>query len=461
VTTGAASSSYDVRVWAVKTYQRSGGKTFGVRWSVAGRRQHRTFRSAALADSFRAELLTATRQGTPFDVGSGMPVTRQPAQDGPTWYEHACAFVDSSWTRLAPRSRQSIADVLSTVTPILLPDASDRPAASDIRAALYLWAFNTARRNAGPPEAKLAAAVAWVERNVAALSSLADLSVLRRVLDGLSVNISGKPAAATVIARRRSVLHSALRYGVEKGYLTGNPLDRLRWKAPRVAEAIDRRSVVNHDQAKQLLTAVAEQGDRGRRLVAFFGCMYYAAMRPAEVSELRETDLVLPGSPDKWGELHLNLSNPPTALAWTDAGTRAPRQLKHRAVREVRIVPCVPQLVRLLTNHLEEFGTAPDGRLFRAARGGPVPNAVYGQVWRQARRRAFTPAEAASPLAARPYDLRHAAVSTWLNAGTDPTLVAEWAGHSVHVLLKVYAKCVVGRDDVARRRIADMLSNHE
>jgi hypothetical protein len=44
-------------------------------------------------------------------------------------------------------------------------------------------------------------------------------------------------------------------------------------------------------------------------------------------------------------------------------------------------------------------------------------------------------------------------VSTWLNAGVDPTLVAAWAGHSVQVLLQVYAKCIVGRDEIARRRI--------
>jgi hypothetical protein len=34
------------------------------------------------------------------------------------------------------------------------------------------------------------------------------------------------------------------------------------------------------------------------------------------------------------------------------------------------------------------------------------------------------------------------------------TRVAEWAGRSVHVLLKVYAKCIDGQDEAARRRIA-------
>jgi hypothetical protein len=53
-----------------------------------------------------------------------------------------------------------------------------------------------------------------------------------------------------------------------------------------------------------------------------------------------------------------------------------------------------------------------------------------------------------------PYDLRHAPGSTWLNAGIPPTQVAEWAGHSVAVLLRVYAKCIAGQEDGARHRVA-------
>jgi hypothetical protein len=52
-------------------------------------------------------------------------------------------------------------------------------------------------------------------------------------------------------------------------------------------------------------------------------------------------------------------------------------------------------------------------------------------------------------------------VSTWLNAGVDPAQVAEWAGHSVNVLLRVYAKTIVGRDQVARRRIAAALAGDD
>ena len=60
---------------------------------------------------------------------------------------------------------------------------------------------------------------------------------------------------------------------------------------------------------------------------------------------------------------------------------------------------------------------------------------------------------------ARVYDLRHACVSTWLNGGIPPAQVAEWAGHSVAILLKIYAKCLDGQDAIAKRRIEEALGD--
>lgn len=37
--------------------------------------------------------------------------------------------------------------------------------------------------------------------------------------------------------------------------------------------------------------------------------------------------------------------------------------------------------------------------------------------------------------------------------------VAEWAGHSVAILLKIYAKCIDGQDDIAKRRIEEALGD--
>ncbi len=211
--------------------------------------------------------------------------------------------------------------------------------------------------------------------------------------------------------------------------------------------------------AEAVLRHTKEAADRGAHLVAFFASIYYSAARPAEVVNLRETDCKLPEG-DGWGELTLWESRPAAGSRWTDSGEVHDRRgLKHRADKDTRIVPIPPALVRLLRVHVERFGLASDARLFRSPAGGVVGSATYARVWVEARRFAFTPVQVASPLAARPYDLRHAAVSTWLNAGVPAAEVADRAGHSVDVLNKVYAKCIDGQRDAINERIAAVLGD--
>lgn len=114
----------------------------------------------------------------------------------------------------------------------------------------------------------------------------------------------------------------------------------------------------------------------------------------------------------------------------------------------------------MLHAHLREFGIGEGGRLFPGERAPELPKLTYMRAWRAARAVAFTKEVQASPLARTPYDLRHACVSTWLNGGVPATQVAEWAGHSVEILLKVYAKCLDGRDEVARRRVQEALGHN-
>lgn len=160
---------------------------------------------------------------------------------------------------------------------------------------------------------------------------------------------------------------------------------------------------------------------------------------------LTSDKLDLPNQEDAWGWPNLGDSAPSTGGAWNDSGDRRRlRQLKHRAVKEVRPVPASPALVHLLREHLAEHGTAPDGRLFRGEAGGLDSDSVYSRAWDKAHKSALTAEEAASPLGERPCDLRHARLSTWLNASVEPARVAEWAANSVPVLLRVYAKCLSG-----------------
>jgi integrase len=164
-------------------------------------------------------------------------------------------------------------------------------------------------------------------------------------------------------------------------------------------------------------------------LRGFFACLYYAGLRPAEARNLRRADLELPEC--GWGHIVLHGGYQEPGTAWTDDGGRGEeRHLKHRPKKETRVVPAHPELVRALRDHLHTYGSGVGGRLFvtRTGRGGhpiaapyqnPVSMSTVYRVWSSVREKALSGDLAASPLAGRPYDLRHTCVSTWLHAGVD------------------------------------------
>ncbi|MHB8275486.1 MAG: tyrosine-type recombinase/integrase [Dermatophilaceae bacterium] len=451
--------TYDVKIWTTRVYQGKRGNKYVVRWEVANKERARAHLTKKLAESFRSSLLSAARQGNAFDVATGLPehMARQLATV--TWYEHAMAFVDMKWTRASPRHRKSIAEALATVTPALVSTDRGAPSPEMIRHTLYQWSFNTAARSALPDE-EMIKVDAWLRANSLPLAQLSLSALVRSALDLLAVRLDGKPAAHATVARKRAVFYGALRYAVELDHLVGHPMDRVSWTTPKADDEIDSRVVVNPTQAAAILQSV---GDIDQAMVGFFACMYYAALRPGEVLHLRGPDCTLPEA--GWGELLLTGSTQYTGSSWGDNGNALEdRALKHRASRSTRRVPVCPELVRILRHHMDTYACGPDGRLFVTRTGtqrhpvsggyaGPVSGSSYGNTWRKARAAALTTAEVASPLARRPYDLRHACVSLWLNAGVPATQVAEWAGHSVAVLLRVYAKCIVGQEDSARQRI--------
>lgn len=450
--------SYDVRIWTVRSYEGKKRTTYRLRWYVAERSFTESFATNALAEAFRAKLVTATREGFAFDTQAGLPehmMPKKPVIKGPTVYEHLIEYAEMKWPRLAANSRSGVAETLATVAPALTNDLPGRPAAVLLRRALYRYAFNFGKGQDKPSQ-DISDALTWIATASIPLKDLADACVVRKALDVLSMKMDGSTAAAKSVTRKRAVFYNALGYAVELNRLAANPIDQVSWKAPKTTEIIDRRVVVNPTQARALLDAVRAQGRYGEKLAAFFALMYFAALRPSEAKSLREDQCDLPET--GWGTLYLAKTSPRAGAAWTDDGKpHDERGLKHRAADEVRPVPACPELVAFLREHIAMFPPKNGGPLFVAARGGVVNDSIYTMVWRNARFDALTARQFTSPMAKRPYDLRHAAVSTWLNAGVPPTQIAEWAGHSVEVLLRVYAKCIDGQDDVSRRRIEDAL----
>ncbi len=173
-----------------------------------------------------------------------------------------------------------------------------------------------------------------------------------------------------------------------------------------------------------LLEAVRAQQPAGRGWLSSSACSITAACDLRKLSLSRVQDVKLPqlrrngdtqqGEPNElWGELHLRSARPDAGKQWTDDGTdRDHRGLKRRAEGESRTVLCPPALTALLREHLRDFGSAP---LFRGIEGRPIATITYRRAWDRARATALTAEGYRSPLARRPYDLRHACLSTWLN----------------------------------------------
>ena len=445
--------SYNVKVFDLQVHPERPGRPWRLRWRVGRARFERRFVTKALADSFRAELMRAMRTGEAFDEGTGLPRAQVRAELRVTWYEHARTYAAMKWPRAAATSRKSMVEALETVTSALVVNGTYADSKA-LRCALF-WAFKPSSAGMAVP-AEHVAALRWIERNSLPLVQLCESDNVRMALNVCAQKLDGLPAAATTTSRKRAVFYNALGYAAERGLLDYNPVDKVQWTAPEVAKRVDRRVVASTAQVETLLAAVPRVHRSGDRFVALFGCMYYAGMRPSEAASLREVDCYLPRS--GWGRLVLVESATPAGTKWTDDGeVREVRGLKHRAEVEPRHVPIPPELVLLLRRHVEAFGTAPDGRLFQSTNGGYPASAIYGQIWKRARAAVLTTAQVASPLAARPYDLRHAAVTLWLNGGVPAPEIAARVGHGVEVLLRVYAGCIDGDEGSVNQRIEQAL----
>lgn len=447
--------THDVVIWGIRKRKRT--KPYQLRWKVGKKTHSRSFLSSALADDFRADLIKAAKRGDLFDSDIGLPEsmltdTAEESKPPLLWFDFVHEYVQVRWPGAAAKSRASIVDGLSAATISLTNDDLSSMPPTLIRAAVRAAVIPSRKPEQLPAESEdeVGLATKLLASGTSALSDLADRDVAKRVWDALEKKLDGSPAKRDTVLRRRRVLNTALEYAVERGYLPENPLRRIKRTRIAYDSAIDRRVVANPRQVNELLTALSYVGSwkrgRGRRLVAFFATLYYAGARPSEAIGLRDRDCDLPER--GWGALNLSETRPSSGKQYTDSGeVHDQRGLKQRDRHAIRTVPIPPKLVRILRNHVDEFGTAPDGRLFRNERGGVLGSSTYSRAWKEARSLAFTPRQVASPLAGTAYDLRHAALSTWLNGGVDSTEVAERAGNSVEVLLARYAKCLDARRD--------------
>jgi hypothetical protein len=222
-------TTYDVTVWAIYVYEGKRGKTYYVRWKVGNRRFNESFKTRALADSFRSDLVTATRKGEPFDLSTGRPVSALRTDVETTWFSFAADYAEIKWRAASPEHRRGIAEALTNITMALLLPNRCKPESELLRQACKVTFSLNLRGTATNDEAS--DATQWLTQHTTPVSKLAEPDVLRSVMTAIGSKLDGTAAATSTVRRKRMTLRNALDFAVERDLLRTNPITDVKQSA--------------------------------------------------------------------------------------------------------------------------------------------------------------------------------------------------------------------------------------
>ncbi|MFJ4710198.1 tyrosine-type recombinase/integrase [Streptomyces anulatus] len=452
--------TFDVRVYNIERRTRANGYTYKVVWKVGAKKHSKTYPTTALADAQRSALLTAVKRGEPFSTETGMPISYSSKAADTNWYDFAVEFIDKKWPHFSANQRKNVAKAMTPATIALLRTPPKQFDPVKVRTALREYAFNYKRRTntEEPIPDEVRVILDWVQRNTLSMAAWEQSDRIDAVVTALGTLLDGTAAAASSVTRNRRIMNLAMEHAVRHGILRHNPLPKGKGSgggAPKVAQAIDKRSLLNPEQVTALLDWIGKRPRRGLVYRAFFATLCYAGLRPEEAVALRVSDASLPET--GWGEFIVHEARPEVGSQWTDSGKpHDDRDLKGRAVGDTRTVPIHPDLVAFLREIIDRYKLKPTDLLFPGENGGMLAGSVFRRVWEKARKAVLKPHEFQSPAGKRVYDCRNTCLTAWLNKGIPPAQVAEWAGNSVPVLLATYARCINGQLANYLRQIEDV-----
>ncbi len=405
-------------------------RRYRVKWRIDGRDRTRSFKTRAEADRYRRQLLDAIEAGEHFDDSSGEPAVW--SSESLTWFVWSQEWLALKWPQWAGTTRRSALETLVAITPRMVHSKAPQPpdeVVGWLRSDGYIpgsdgWS--------SPP--------AWLARWSLPLDEITP-RILEQVLTEITTRQDGKPVSAAVARRRRNTLGAVLRAAVRRDLLDRNPLDRVEWRTPSRDLTIDVTTVPSMADVIALVDHVTALDSPGARYGALFACVGLAGLRPSEAIGLRVDDLELPVG--GWGMARVRGATTEPGARYTADGDRSEEKgLKHRATGAVREVPLPPMLVERLRTHIARWN---DELLFRNVNGRPMTSTSYQPVWDRARSAAW--ADRSELTGTTLYDLRHAAATMMLRAGVPPAEVARRLGHSIDVLLRVYAGVLVEERD--------------
>lgn len=400
-----------------------------VRWVVEGSQFSRSFRTRALADRFRSELLFAQDRGEHFDGATGEPASWAPSPDDVTVHEWARRWVAEQWEEWQPRTRASAIEALSRFVPLAVSDrGSETP--DDVRRFVARSLDPSFVAPEGDPCAT------WLDRWSLPLSALTreNLAVVEA---SLGRGLDGSPLAPSTAGRYRKVARACVRRAVDLEVLQADPWPpasrgRNQRKAARVSKAIDIRQLPDPETMRKAIDAIVTHQPGSRTYQLMTAVAYYAGLRPSEVVMLRRSSLTLPDT--GWGRIDVTEA---------DVDFDVPGEPKTGA----RAVPIPPVLVDMLREWLDGLpGGEPEELLFRTRTGRRPTASNWTRAWHRALRSIGHPT-------LRIYDCRHAAATTWLQAGVPLGEAARRLGHGVETLVSTYVGALAGDEQISNERI--------
>ena len=331
------------------------------------------------------------------------------------------------------------------------------------------------------PTPASAEALAWLDTYSMPINMVSH-DHIENLLSAHRAKNNGEPVAPATEKRFASDLQACWRAALGRGLIATNP-----WEAVKVARKTKRKGrvekgvagvqpvdpdvVLSPTQVLKLAEVVATTTPTAGRYRAFVATMGLCGPRPSEACALTIGDVELPpeqssldtGKPPASGWLTIRRTQRVVGSRWiTDDEDPNYGPLKGRDSDEDRRVPIPSSLVPVLRKHIAAYRAeaGADDLLFTAVKGGPISLTRFGRDhWNRARAIMFAGNSTLANL--HRHDLRHAACSTWLNAGVPLKVCTRWSGHqSVKVFLDIYQGILPGSEDEAIKQLESWLGDH-
>ena len=434
-------------------------KRYDVRFRVDGHAFRYGFDRKGWAEDFARQLQVDFARGLLFDPEARRFVSVEGADDsdqrGPTFAEHARDYLASQWHRWEPATRRSAQGALALACLSLVqPEAPVLDGGQRMAADAYL---RRAVFIVPPPATLLPEDVewsAWFDKWSMPLDEVTDrhlrdfLDVYRsQALDG-----TARQAKPSTVERTRAVVRAAFTNARKRQLISWDPWDAVGGENLRDHDKVDPDLVMGPEEIRALARACGQIDPRSECYVLIMGL---CGLRPGEATDLRRRDFVLAG--DRPSVTVGGSRSEVPERYFTEGQTRR-RPLKGRGAKARRTVPIPAELLPLLALHLSRYVDGQSNAyVFTTAKGARLNSSnFYRDVWGPSRKRVF---EESSPLRkVRRQDLRHSAITMWLNAGVPLKTAQRWSGHkTLSVLLDTYLGVMKGDEDVARERFEEAL----